>query len=134
MLQRLATRMPIALGPYLVSRLALTGIFVVPALLPIATEAAIIEDFPDAIICSVKDPTGFLPWEELVFYVSAHTRDGETLYKTLTSDPVVIIVSSEGVLNAANLADCDGRSVEDLLDVGRAFFLTPNSSESRPRR
>lgn len=88
-------------------------------------QAAIIEGFPDGIICSVKDPTGFLPWEELVFYVSAHTRDGETLYKTLTSDPVVIIVSNDGVLNAANLADCDGRSVEELLESGRAFYLTP---------
>ena len=90
------------------------------------TSAAIIEDFPDAIVCSVKDPTGFLPWEELVFYVSAHTRDGETLYKTLTSDPVVIIVDGEGVLRASNLADCDGRRVEDLLEAGRAFFLTAN--------
>lgn len=88
------------------------------------THAAIIEGFPDGIICSVKDPTGFLPWEELVFYVSAHTRDGETLYKTLTSDPVVIIVSNDGVLKAANLADCDGRSVEELLESGRAFYLT----------
>lgn len=89
-----------------------------------AAQAAIIEGFPDGIICSVKDPTGFLPWEELVFYVSAHTRDGETLYKTLTSDPVVIIVSNDGVLKAANLADCDGRSVEELLESGRAFYLT----------
>jgi len=93
-----------------------------------AAYAEIIEGFPDAIICSVKDPTGFLPWEELVFYVSAHTLDGETLYKTLTSDPVVIIVGSEGVLNAANLADCDGRSVEELLREGRAFYLTPAST------
>ena len=91
-----------------------------------AAKAAIIEDFPDAIVFSVKDPTGFLPWEELVFYVSAHTRDGETLYKTLTSDPVVIFVDSEGVLQASNLADCDGRAVAELLEVGRAFFLTPN--------
>lgn len=89
-------------------------------------QAAIIEDFPDAIVCSVKDPTGFLPWEELVFYVSAHTRDGETLYKTLTSDPVVIIVDNEGVLQASNLADCDGRPVDELLEEGRAFYLTPN--------
>ena len=88
------------------------------------SQAAIIKGVPDAIICSVKDPTGFLPWEELVFYVSAYTREGETLYKTLTSDPVVIIVDSDGVLRAANLADCDGRSVSDLIEAGRAFFLT----------
>ncbi len=91
-----------------------------------AATAAIIEDHPDAIVCSVKDPTGFLPWEELVFYVSAHTRDGETLYKTLTSDPVVIILDADGVLQAANLRDCDGRNAADLINEGRAFFLTNN--------
>ncbi len=102
-----------------------------PLLLMLATlcwhgsaSSAIIEDFPDAIVCSVKDPTGFLPWEELVFYVSAHTRDGDTLYKTLTSDPVVIIVTTEGILQASNLADCDGRPITELLESGRAFYLT----------
>ncbi len=99
--------------------------------LPLAPiRAAIVAGFPDAIVCSVRDPTGFTPWEELVFYVSAHTLDGETLYKTLTSDPVVIIVSSDGVLEAPNLADCDGRSITDLLDRGRAFYLTPASGGS----
>lgn len=92
-------------------------------------QAEIIEGFPDGIICSVKDPTGFLPWEELVFYVSAYTRDGETLYKTLTSDPVVIIVDRSGVLQAANLADCDGRNVDELIEEGRAFYLTPADSD-----
>lgn len=91
-----------------------------------SSAGAIIEDHPDAIVCSVKDPTGFLPWEELVFYVSAHTRDGETLYKTLTSDPVVIIMDANGVLEAANLRDCDGRTAADLIDAGRAFYLTGN--------
>ena len=67
-----------------------------------------------------------------MFYVSAHTLDGETLYKTLTSDPVVIIVNSEGVLEAPNLADCDGRSINDLLTRGRALFLTPDVTGSRP--
>ena len=86
--------------------------------------ADIIGDRPDAIVCSVKDPTGLLPWEDLVFFVSAHTRDGKTLYKTLTSDPVVLIVVNSGVIEAQNLADCDGRNVNDLLDAGRAFHLT----------
>lgn len=90
-----------------------------------SARAAIIEGFPDAIVCSVRDPTGLTPWEELVFYVSAHTLNGDTLYKTLTSDPVVIIVSNDGILSAPNLAQCDGRSIEQLLDSGRAFYLTP---------
>ena len=85
--------------------------------------AGVINDLPDAVVCSVKDPTGFLPWEELVFFVSAHTRDGETLYKTLTSDPVVLIVSADGIINASNLAECDGRDINELLQAGRAFHL-----------
>ena len=93
--------------------------------LPGFLSAAIIDDLPDAVVCSVKDPTGFLPWEELVFYVSAHTRDGSTLYKTLTSDPVVLIIEQDGIINAPNLTNCDGRHIDNLLETGRAFHLTP---------
>lgn len=91
---------------------------------PLATAKGIIEDRPDAIVCSVKDPTGALPWEQLVFYVSAHTVDGRTLYKTLTSDPVVLLVGADGIVDGANLADCDGRSIESLVKARRAFTLT----------
>lgn len=94
------------------------------ASIPNLLNAGIISDLPDAVVCSVKDPTGFLPWEELVFYVSAHTRDGNTLYKTLTSNPVVLIVEQDGIINASNLADCDGRHINELLKAGRAFQLT----------
>lgn len=96
---------------------------------PSSLAAGIIDDLPDAVVCSVKDPTGFLPWEELVFYVSAHTRDGSTLYKTLTSDPVVLIVAQDGVITASNLADCDGRHIEELIETGRAFYLTHPAPE-----
>ncbi len=92
---------------------------------PAPSKAEIIKDMPDAIVCSVKDPTGLLPWEQLVYYVSAHMVDGETLYKTLTSDPVVLLVSDSGIVNGPNLADCDGRSIQSLYDEGRAFNLTP---------
>jgi hypothetical protein len=90
----------------------------------LSARAEIIAHMPDAIVCSVKDPTGLLPWERLVYYVSARMVDGETLYKTLTSDPVVLLVSAAGVINGPNLADCDGRSVQSLIDEGRAFSLT----------
>jgi hypothetical protein len=81
---------------------------------------------PDAIVCSVRDPTGVLPWDELVFYPSARTIDGNALYKTLTSDPVVLIVGADGILSAKNLADCDGRSIDALRESGRARdFMTP---------
>lgn len=61
------------------------SISIVISLLPLSY-GEMIDDLPDAVVCSVKDPTGFLPWEELVFYVSAHTQEGDTLFKTLTSD------------------------------------------------
>ncbi len=79
---------------------------------------------PDAIVCSVKDPTGALPWERLVFYVSARMRDGDTLYKSSTSDPVVLLVSAAGIVDGPNLADCDGRSIDSLREENRAHSFT----------
>lgn len=105
-------------------RLAVLLSLLFAIVMPRQVDAGIIGDLPDAIVCSVKDPTGFLSWEELVFFVSAHTRDGDTLYKTLTSDPVVLIVSANGIIQASNLADCDGRDISDLFATGRAFHLT----------
>ncbi|GAB5414256.1 MAG: hypothetical protein Cons2KO_18590 [Congregibacter sp.] len=87
-------------------------------------QAEIIPGMPDALVCSVRDPTGALPWERLVFYASASTVDGRTLYKTLTSDPVVLLVSADGLISGGNLADCDGQQVETLKKEGRAFTLT----------
>ncbi len=89
--------------------------------------AEIITGMPDAIVCSVRDPTGSLPWERLVFYVSASTVDGRTLFKTLTSDPVVLLVSADGVVSGGNLADCDGRTVESLAREGKAFTFAVRS-------
>lgn len=99
-------------------------VMTLPSLLAGSSRAEIMQGKPDAIVCSVKDPTGVLPWEQLVYYISARMADGTTLYKTLTSDPVVLLVSSEGVINGANLADCHGRNVESLRKDGRAFTLT----------
>jgi hypothetical protein len=93
-----------------------------------SVSAGVISNLPDAIVCSVKDPTGVLSWEELVFFVSAHTRDGDTLYKTLTSDPLILIVASNGTISGQNLANCDGLNIQDLVDAGRAFHLTPRSA------
>ena len=85
--------------------------------------AALIPARPDAIVCSVNDPTDVLPWNELVFYVSAHTEGGDTLYKTLTSNPVVLLVGADGVVRGRNLSECDGRTVDALRREGKAFDL-----------
>ena len=110
--------------PFHNTRLVLTVAAALAAWSAPATHAGIIPGMPDAIVCSVKDPTGVLPWERMVFYVSAHTRDGRTLYKSSTSDPVVLMVSAEGIVDGANLADCDGRSVESLRKDKKAFSFT----------
>lgn len=102
-------------------RLALPFAGLLHAVLPSVARADIVVGMPDAIVCSVKDPTGTLPWERLVFYVSARTVDGRTLYKTLTSDPVVLLVSADGVVSGGNLADCDGQAVASLVSEGKAF-------------
>lgn len=89
--------------------------------MPVA--AGIVDGMPDTIVCSVSDPTGQLPWSRLVYYVSAQMNDGRTLFKTLTSDPVVLLVSSDGVVEGKNLADCDGKTVSELREQGRALDL-----------
>ncbi|MEM9388113.1 MAG: hypothetical protein AAGA68_23875 [Pseudomonadota bacterium] len=77
-------------------------------------------DPPDVIVCSVDDPTQVLPWDQLVFYVSARIEDGATLYKSLTSNPVLVTVGLDGSVQAPNLEDCDGKTVAALRRAGRA--------------
>lgn len=113
-------------------RLALPFAALLYAVFPSAARADIVLGMPDAIVCSVKDPTGTLPWERLVFYVSARTVDGRTLYKTLTSDPVVLLVSADGIVSGGNLADCDGRAVASLVSEDKAFTFA--LSPSNPTR
>lgn len=100
----------------------LTVVMLTAAIKPVS--AGIVEDLPDAVVCSVNDPTGIISWDELVFFLSAHTRNGDTLYKTLTSGPVLLIVAADGIIDAPNLSDCDGRNIQELVAAGRAFDLT----------
>lgn len=101
--------------------------------LSLPARAGIIAGMPDAIVCSVRDPTGVLPWERMVFYVSARMRDGDTLYKSSTSDPVVLLVSEDGVIDGANLADCNGRTIKSLQEEGRAFSFVKSGAGASAR-
>lgn len=100
-----------------------------PLLLPCAW-GTVIPDRPDAVVCSVDDPTEVLPWNELVFWVSAHTEGGDTLYKTLTANPVVLLIGADGEVRGENLSDCNGRTVTELRRQGKAFDVV----EPRARR
>jgi hypothetical protein len=83
--------------------------------------AGVLGEVPDVVVCNAADPTGVLPWQQLVFYVSAELRDGSTLYKSLTSPPLLLSVDAQGLVHAANLADCDGRNIKALREAGRAL-------------
>ncbi len=91
------------------------------ALLPLATEAGVFPGRPDVLVCSVDDPSDVQPWDQFVFYVSGRLEDGGVLYKSLTSNPVLITITPAGQVAAENLADCDGKTVAELRDEGRAF-------------
>jgi hypothetical protein len=91
------------------------------ALLGVDATAGVFAEQPDVFVCAVDDPVGALPWNELVFYVSARLEDGSTLYKSLTSNPVLLSVDADRMIVAPNLKDCDGKPVSALREAGRAF-------------
>jgi hypothetical protein len=88
---------------------------------PVMAQAGLFSDQPDVVVCSVEDPVNLQPWDQLVFYVSARLEDGGILYKSLTSNPILVTISPAGRVDAENLADCDGKTVADLRAEGRAY-------------
>lgn len=82
--------------------------------------AGLFEQHPDVIVCSVSDQAPDATWNDLVFYISGLQKDGSTLYKSLTSNPVLLRVGKEGKVDAPKLADCDGKTIETLRKKGRA--------------
>ncbi|MEL6448346.1 MAG: hypothetical protein AAFQ62_10415 [Pseudomonadota bacterium] len=100
--------------------LGLLGI-VYSLLLPGVARAGVFKDRPDIVVCSVDDPVNVQPWDQLAFYVSARLEGGDVLYKSLTSNPVLVTISPDGRVSAPNLADCDGKTVAELRKAGRAF-------------
>ncbi|MEL7296940.1 MAG: hypothetical protein AAGJ86_04710 [Pseudomonadota bacterium] len=91
------------------------GAIAVPA------HAGVSGEFPYIVVCSVEDPIDVQPWDELVFYVSARLENGGILYKSLTSNPVLVTISADGVVTADNLKNCDGKTVAELRAAGRAY-------------
>lgn len=86
-----------------------------------AAHAGVFKERPDVVVCSVDDPVNVQRWDQLAFYVSARLEGGDVLYKSLTSNPVLVTISPDGRVDAPNLADCDGKTVAELRDEGRAF-------------
>lgn len=102
-------------------RALLAGFVAASLLLPGVARASVFEGRPDVVVCSVDDPVNVQRWDQLAFYVSARLDGGDVLYKSLTSNPVLVTISPDGRVSAPNLADCDGKSVAELRKEGRAF-------------
>lgn len=78
--------------------------------------AGLLEGVPDAIVCDLGKG-------KLVVYVARRLDDGSTLYEPLTREfTAIITVDAQGVLHWDNNA-CDGKTVDQLRDDGRAFDL-----------
>ena len=82
--------------------------------------AQLFDKRPDILVCSVAQPTAVDNWDQFVFYISGTRVDGAILYKSLTSNPVLITVTPDGKVSAPNLDDCDGKQVSELFKSGRA--------------
>ena len=82
--------------------------------------ATIFDDAPDAITCSFEAKAG-RPGGFFVFYVDGRAEDGTVTYKTLGAATIQFSVNANGVIEAGNIAACNGKTVRELRDAGRAF-------------
>ena len=83
--------------------------------------AGVFPPLPDVVVCAVDDPLRQLPWDRVVFYISVRLKDGGRLYKSLTSNPLLLTIDEEGRVEADGLEDCDGFTAEALRRNGQAF-------------
>jgi len=83
-------------------------------------QAAIFEGFPDAVICEFPEIADRLSGE-VIFYVDVRLEDGRVLYKPLGTGPRMEI-GKDGVIHTASAGQsCDGQTVQQLRDEGRAI-------------
>lgn len=91
-----------------------------------SAHAQLFDERPDILVCSVSQPTAADAWDKFVFYISGTRVDGAILYKSLTSNPVLITITPDGKVSAPNLDDCDGKNVKELWEAGRAANFNRN--------
>jgi len=84
--------------------------------------AGIFDTAPDAILCKLSAKAG-QPATLVVFYVDGRRDDGTVNYVPLGQTAVRITVGADSVIEARNIAGCDGKTVQELRDAGRAFDL-----------
>ena len=77
--------------------------------------AGLLEGVPDAIVCDFENG-------KLVVYAARRLEDGSTQYESLEPEfDAIIMVDAQGVLHWENRPGCDGKSVDQLREEGRAF-------------
>ena len=84
-----------------------------PALHPAA--AGLLKGVPDAIVCDFEGG-------KLVVYVARRLEDGSTQYQSLEHEFMAeITIDAQGILHWQNRPGCDGKSVDQLREEGKAF-------------
>lgn len=83
-------------------------------------KASLLEKRPGVVVCSVAGKSQRNVWSQIVFYISGTQKGGVTLYKSLTSNPVLVKIDDSGIVSAPNLSDCDGKHVDDLVKSSQA--------------
>ena len=75
----------------------------------------LLEGVPDAIVCDFESG-------KLVVYVARRLEDGSTLYESLEREfMTVITIDAQGILQWENRPGCDGKSIDQLREEGKAF-------------
>jgi hypothetical protein len=89
------------------------ALVMITALRPAA--ASLLEGVPDVIVCELGKG-------KLVVYVARRLDDGSTLYESLEREfMTVITIDAKGVLHWDNRPGCDGKTVDQLREEGKAF-------------
>jgi hypothetical protein len=88
---------------------------VVMMLSPQPAAAGMLGGVPDAIVCDFESG-------KIVVYAARRLNDGSTQYESLEREfMTVITIDAQGILHWANRPGCDGKSVEQLRQEGKAF-------------
>lgn len=94
------------------------GVVVTMSLSP--ASAGMFDGVADAIVCPLP-PVAGRPGGLVVFYVDARVDNGNTVYRPMGQSAIRLTVDTNGVVQSTNLAECHGKTVQQLREAGRAF-------------
>ncbi|MDJ0934943.1 MAG: hypothetical protein QNJ06_13410 [Kiloniellales bacterium] len=83
--------------------------------------AQIFDNRPDAVVCPVAEIAG-RPGGDVVFHLVWQDDAGTTYYAPMGTLAFRLEIGADGVVQAAKLKGCDGQTVAQLRESGRAFF------------